>query len=163
MQLGAIPPTEVTFTASLSIDDKVVKLDKSEALPPGNFLKAEWKNKPFRTYNLQIRADAHALRLTRTADGKHQGKLDLVTVVYDPMGHQVNALMSSVDANFSDATYRQLLAGGLILRQQIAVPVKGNYFLRVGVHDLGSDHIGALEIPVDEVHAGIADASLGKP
>jgi hypothetical protein len=38
--------------------------------------------------------------------------------------------------------------------------VKGNYFLRVGVHDVASDRIGALEIPVDEVHAGVAGQGL---
>ena len=63
----------------------------------------------------------------------------------------------------SEDRYRVLLAHGLQAQEQIAVPVKGNYFLRVGVHDVPSDHIGALEIPVDEVHAGVAELSLPKP
>jgi len=28
------------------------------------------------------------------------------------------------------------------------VPVQGNYYLRIGIHDLGSDRVGAVEIPV---------------
>jgi hypothetical protein len=30
----------------------------------------------------------------------------------------------------------------------------------VGVHDVASDHIGAVEIPVDEVHAGVAGQGM---
>ena len=55
-----------------------------------------------------------------------------------------------------------MLATGLPARQEIAVPVKGNYFLRVGVHDVASDHIGALEIPVDEVHPGVFGQGLAQ-
>jgi len=65
--------------------------------------------------------------------------------------------------DMSEDRYRQLLAHGLQAQEQIAVPVKGNYFLRVGVHDVPSDHIGALEIPVDEVHPAVAAQSVQKP
>jgi hypothetical protein len=65
--------------------------------------------------------------------------------------------------NVNEAHYRKLLQEGLAARLEIAVPVKGNYFLRVGVHDVASDHIGALEIPVDEVRAGVAGQGLLKP
>jgi VWFA-related protein len=163
MQLGAIPPTEVILTASLSIGDKVQKLEHDAPQPAGNFLVAEYRSKPFRTYTVQIRADARGLRLTKTADGVHHGKVEFVTVVFDQEGHQVNALASSAELNFSDANYRKVLAGGLPIRQEIAVPVKGNFFLRIGVHDFGSDHIGAVEIPVDAVHAGGTSAELVKP
>lgn len=36
----------------------------------------------------------------------------------------------------------------------------GNYSLRVGVHDVTGDHIGALEIPLDEVRMGVAGQGL---
>jgi len=163
MALGAIPPTEMILTAKLSIGDKVEKLEKDAALPSGNFLTADYKTKPFRTYTVQIRADARGLLLTKSADGVRHGKVQFVTLVYDPEGHKVNSLMSSASVDVTPASYRQLLAGGMVVRQEIAVPVKGNFFLRIGVHDLGSDRIGALEIPVDAVHAGGASASLMLP
>jgi hypothetical protein len=28
------------------------------------------------------------------------------------------------------------------------VPVKGEYFLRIGVHDLATNRVGAVEVPV---------------
>lgn len=155
MELGAIPPTEVIFTANVAIDDKIVKLDKKSPLPEGNYLAADYKSKPFLTYVVQIKADARALRMTRTAAGTFQGTVEFVTLVYDQIGNKVNSLISTAVLNMSEAHYRQMLATGLPARQEIAVPVKGNYLLRVGVHDVASDHIGALEIPVDEVRADV--------
>lgn len=163
MELGAIPPTEMIVTAKLAIGDKVEKLEKDAVPPSGNFLTADYRTKPFRTYTVQIRADARGLLLTKTADGVRHGKVQFVTVVFDQEGHKVNSLMSSASVDVTPASYRQLLAGGMVVRQEIAVPVKGNFFLRIGVHDLGSDHIGALEIPVDAVHGGGATAQLTKP
>jgi hypothetical protein len=49
-----------------------------------------------------------------------------------------------------------MLDNGLPVMQEIAVPAKGNYFLRIGVHDLGDDRVGALEIAVDEVRPDVA-------
>ena len=40
------------------------------------------------------------------------------------------------------------MRGGVQFKQEISVPVKGQTFLRVGVHDVTSDHVGAIEIPV---------------
>lgn len=155
MQLGAIPPTEVILTAGLSVDNKVVKLDKNAPLPQDNYLEADYKGKPFHTYTLQINADARAFRFTHAANGFHQGTVTIVTLVLDPTGRRVNSLVNTAALNLSDAHYRQILKSGLPVRQQIAIPVKGNYFLRIGVHDIPSDHIGALEIPVDEVRPNI--------
>ncbi len=163
MQLGAIPPTEVVFTASLAIDDEVQKLDKSAPPPPDNYLSPEFKGKPFRTFTLLINADARQLRLTCTADGVHHGTVEIATVVYDQTGNRVNSLISTVALDVSCPNYSKLLASGVPVRQQIAVPVKGNFFLRIGVHDAASDHIGALEIPVDEVHPGVFGQGLQKP
>ena len=156
MQLGAIPPTEVIFTASLSMGDTVEKLDKKAPLPQDNYLDAEYKGKSFRTCTVEIHADAHKLRLARTEDGKRKGTVEFVTLVYDQTGRRVNSLLTTAELDVSEEHYRELLAGGLTAKQEIAIPVKGNYFLRVGVHDVASDRIGALEIPVDEVHAGVA-------
>lgn len=36
-------------------------------------------------------------------------------------------------------------------RQEISVPVKGEYYLRIGMRDGNSDKVGALEFPVEDV------------
>jgi hypothetical protein len=136
---------------------------RARPTPADTYLSPDFKGKPFRTFTLLINADARQLRLTRTADGVHHGTVEFATVVYDQTGNHVNSLISTVVLDVSDPHYRKLLASGLPVRQQSAVPVKGSFFLRVGVHDAASDHIGALEIPVDEVHPGVFGQGLQNP
>lgn len=160
MQLGAVPPTEIIFRASLAIDDKVVKLGKKDPLPKDNYLLPEFKDKPFRNYTVKIDTDGHALHMTRTADGIRHGAVQFVTAVYTNDGRMINALQTTAAFDLRDATYQKLLRTGLDVAQQVAVPVKGNYFLRIGVHDLGDDRVGALELAVDEVKPGSQVAQL---
>jgi len=156
MQLGAIPPTEVIFTASLAVADRIEKLDKNAPLPADNYLEGTYKGKPFRTYTVKIHADARSFRMNREADGRRHGTVEFVTLVFDQFGNRVNSMLSTAMLDMTEEHYQQLLLRGLPAQEQIAVPVKGNYFLRVGVHDVPSDHIGALEIPVEEIHLGTA-------
>jgi VWFA-related protein len=163
MNLGAIPPTEIVFTASLLPGDATGKADKNAPLPPGNFLRPEWKNKPYRNETILFRTDAHGIGLARTPDGKRHGTVEFVAIVYDPTAAIVNTLEKTVLLNLDPAAYRSLLQTGLPVRATIAVPAKGNYFLRLGVRDVDGDHIGALEIPVDQIKPGIAGQGLGQP
>ena len=160
MQLGAVPPTEIIFTASLDIDNSVVKLSKSDPLPKDNYLKPEFKGKPFHTFNVDIHTDPNSLNVTQSADGKRHGSLQFVTALYTADGEMINSIERRITFDMTDAGYRNLLKQGLPVKVQIAVPVKGNYFLRVGVHDLNSDRIGAVEIPVDQVHPNVIPQAL---
>jgi hypothetical protein len=49
------------------------------------------------------------------------------------------------------AAIQQVLKEGIRYQQQIAAPAKGEYYLRMGVHDLIGDKVGAMEIPVASV------------
>lgn len=75
----------------------------------------------------------------------------------------VNSLQKTVSLDVEPATYRKLLATGLPIREEIAIPVKGNYFLRFGVHDEMGDQVGALEIPADQIRLGVAGIAFRKP
>jgi hypothetical protein len=44
-----------------------------------------------------------------------------------------------------------MLKTGAKAHQEIDIPAKGDYFLRVAVHDLTSDRIGALEVPTTTI------------
>jgi VWFA-related protein len=160
MVLGAVPPTEIVFKASLATGKDVQKFEKNTPLPQGNYLQAAFQTKPFRTDTLLFQADMRHVRVTQTPDGIRHGKLEFAAIVYDQQGAPVNSLLSTAELDLTDATYQRLLRDGFSIRQQIAVPVKGNYFLRVGVHDVSGDRIGALEIPVDALRAGIAGQGL---
>jgi len=163
MALGAVPPTELIFNASLTPSSRVEKLDKNQPPPAGNFLRPEFKDKPYREYHILYLADAHKVKLTRNADGVRHGQLEFVAVVYGAGGEVVNSLQTSVELNLREASYRQVLEHGFGMRQVVAIPVKGNYFLRLGLHDVAGDQVGALEIPVDEVKLGIAGVGQTVP
>ncbi len=160
MGLGAIPPTEIVFAASLRPSDTVVKLRKNEPLPKGNFLRAEWQHKPFRDYTVLIRADANHIEATRSPDGVRHIKVQFAAVVYNAEGQPVNSFGETDAWAFGSNAYRELLVSGLALKEKIAIPTKGNYFLRLGVHDLTGDRIGAFEIPVDQIKLGVAGEDL---
>jgi VWFA-related protein len=160
MQLGAVPPTEIVFTASLAIDNSVVKLGKNDPQPKDNYLKPEYKDKPFHNFNVAIQTDPHSLNITQSPDGKRHGSLQFVTALFTTDGEMINSIQSMVSFDLTDNGYRKLLQNGLPVKQQIAVPVKGNYFLRVGIHDLGNDRVGAVEIPVDQVHPNVVPQAV---
>jgi hypothetical protein len=44
-----------------------------------------------------------------------------------------------------------MLEGGAKLRQEIGLPAKGEYILRIGVRDLTTDHLGVIEVPVSAI------------
>lgn len=163
MQLGAVAPTEIVFAASLAPGISLIDPGRNTPLPAENFLHPPWSHKPYRNDELLFDADFHRIRLTQTADGLRHGTVEFVAVVFDEYGEPVNTLKKTASLNLSDAQYRLYLEHGLPLRTAIAIPAKGNYFLRLGVHDLASDRAGALEIPVDQIKLGVAGQGFQKP
>jgi VWFA-related protein len=159
MQLGAIPPTQVIFNASLTAGANITKLDKNAPLPKDNYLAPEFRTKPFRDYHILYAFSPHNIVFTATPDGLHHGRVEFVAVLFNQQGEAVNSMVTNSEMDLKDATYRRLMQGrAMSINQTIAVPVKGNYFLRLGVHDATADHVGAIEIPVDEIKPGIAGA-----
>jgi hypothetical protein len=49
------------------------------------------------------------------------------------------------------AVYRSMLKGGANAHLEIDVPATGEYFLRIAVHDLASDRVGAIEVPTSSI------------
>lgn len=159
MGLGAVPPTEIVFAAKLEAEANTEKVDKDAAMPQDNFLKPEWQHKPFRNYTIQYDADVHRVRFTATQDGARHGSLEFVAVVFANDGAQVNSIMKTVSLDLTASEYRELLVSGLHINQQIAIPVKGSFFLRLGIHDKNGDQVGALEIPVDQIKLDVLGAA----
>ncbi len=155
MELGAIPPTEVIFSISVTPGAATQKLEKDAPRPPGNFLSEEAQKKPFRNYAILYRVDAHTLKLLSTPEGLHHGELQFVTVIYDEKGEKVNSISTTSKFDVPPASLALVMKGGVSTRQTIAVPAKGNYFFRFGVHDALADHSGVREVPVDNVQMGV--------
>ncbi len=123
-----------------------------EKLAPGNVanLKAQ---APYRTYAVDYAGDPRSVEFTTTPDGILHGSVNFVALVFTRDGTLINSLSSSVDVNLDQALYDDMLRHGLHYHQEISVPDAGDYILRVGLHDLGSDRIGTAGIRI----AGVKD------
>ena len=158
MMLGAVPPTEIIFTAHVSEGGKAEQLRKEDAWPQDNYLAADWKYKPFHTYTVEFTVDAKTLQLAKGPDGLRHGSVAFVSVVYDQMAQNVNSRLTTKNLDIDEAQYQDLLLHGLREHHEIAVPAKGSYFLRLGLHDMVSDRIGSFEVAVDQVKPEAAAA-----
>jgi VWFA-related protein len=151
MLLGAVPAEEIIFNAHVSESEKVEQLSKDDTWPQDNYLAADWKYKPFHTYTVEFTADGKTLQLTKGADGLRHGRVVFVSIVYDQTAQNVNSMLTTTNLDLDEDQYKDFLEHGITARHEIAVPVKGSYFLRLGVHDRVNDRIGALEFAVDQV------------
>lgn len=163
MAPGAIPPTEIIFRVHIQPEMSVERLGKQSSMPTDNFLKPEWQHRPFRNYTIFYDADVREIRFTQTPDGMRHGEVEFVAIAYTAKGEQVNMTGNATTLNVTPGQYRELLASGLHSKAQIAVPMKGRFFLRLGVHDETDNQVGALEIPVDEINLDVLAASPQKP
>ncbi len=80
-----------------------------------------------------------------------QCSFESLIYVYDADGAILNRQGSEYKFNISPSSYASVLRNGLRFGQEISVPVKGDEFLRIGVHDQLSDRVGAVEFPIGAV------------
>jgi VWFA-related protein len=118
---------------------------------PGNALTPGKSKGPYRRYVIDYAADPHDVLFTRTADGGYRGVLQFITLVYTADGDLINAISNTVDATLPEARFKAVTQTGIAFRQEISVPVKGDYSLRVGLYDKRADRIGTTEIPIATV------------
>jgi VWFA-related protein len=84
----------------------------------------------------------------RQPSGNHHASLLFRTYVYSLDGRLINTSSRVDDADLSPTLYVRALHSGLFFHQEISVPLKGEFYLRIGVHDVIADHDGVVEIPV---------------
>jgi VWFA-related protein len=146
MQRGSPTPTQISFAAH--VQPSFVVTEKN--LAPGNQGSKTIKG-PYRRYSIGIAADPAAIAFTISPDGTRHGSIEIVTFVYDAGGALINTVGNTLQTDFTPARYAKISHDGLPFEQQVSVPAKGTCFLRIGVHDLRSDRIGAVEIPISAV------------
>jgi VWFA-related protein len=149
MHYDAPPATQIHFKirvlpASASTEDTPA---------PGNTPNPDPRKSkpPYRRYAVDYLADTAAIQFDRPPDGNFSEDLEFVICVYDVNGELINVVTNDLSAGFTRAQYTSLMQRGLPFHQEISVPAKGLYLLRVAIHDLKSDRVGALEAPVTAV------------
>jgi VWFA-related protein len=145
MQRGAPTPSEIIFKALL-----VASPATSDKLPEGNTASPKSKP-PYRLLTVAYAANPSDITMPERPDGTHQVALDFVALVYDREGQLFTQQSNPVNVFAKPAAIEQFLKEGVRYQQQIAVPAKGEYYLRVGIHDRIGDKVGAIEIPVASI------------
>lgn len=140
---GAPQPSELLFDVRVTPAN-----DTTQKLASGSHPDPKLMQPPYRSYRLDTLLDIHNLQMARNSNGEYQGTLELTVLVYNADGDVVNAETRLVPLLLPPARYADLLAHGLTGSGAIDVPVNGAYFIRIGMHDPASNHVGAVEIPV---------------
>jgi VWFA-related protein len=143
---GAPEPDQLVFVA----DVRPTNTGTEPEPAPGNQPEPKTSG-PYRPYTATFMLNPKDLNCDPMPDGGHHCEIEFLTFVYDADGSLINAQMNEVNANFSPERYASFLKRPLGYHQQISVPAKGEYYLRLGLRDETADHIGALEIPVAAV------------
>lgn len=102
---------------------------------------------PLRRYCLDYAADLRNASLSETDDGAHHASIEFIAVAYSRDGDRLNYIDKAFTVNMAGDKYAQTLQKGLQMHQEIDLPA-GEVYLRAAVHDLNSDRVGAIEIPL---------------
>jgi VWFA-related protein len=143
---GALEPTQILFKVKVSQSPAT-----DDTVPAGN--KPDPKLKPpYRRYSISYVIDVNGIDFTPSIDTNYRGDFEFGVMVYNADGDAiVNSASKTVSPILPPAVYQSMLRGGANAHQEIAVPATGDYFLRIAVHDLASDRVGAIEIPTASI------------
>jgi VWFA-related protein len=149
MMRGSLQPTEIMFHVTA-----VPAAATDATLAAGNKADAKEMKPPYRHLTLLYNIDIAGIQFDQTADGSYQGKFEFAVNVFDPgNGKLINSNVMAAQPTLSAEAYQSMLSNGAKVKQEIDVPATGEHILRVGVHDLTNDHVGAVEIPVSAIGA----------
>lgn len=106
---------------------------------------------PFRAYGVDLVPDAHAMSCHVEPSGNRHCSIEVWTFVYNTDGQRLISASNRLFTYMTPADYATLLTRGMAFHQEISVPVRGQYFVRTAVHDMISDRVGAVEVPIQSV------------
>jgi VWFA-related protein len=148
MLLGGPNPTQILFKV------KIEPAAKSENnLPPTNQPNVKKMKPPYRRYAVFYDVNLRTVAFKTIQGGIHQGYLEFEVSLYGPDGELMNAIGELVRVKVPAATYESRQQSGWKFQQNIDAPLKSKCFLRIGVHDVSSDRVGAIEVPLAAIQA----------
>jgi VWFA-related protein len=150
MMHGGPDPAEILFKvrirpANALDEDTPIKTNQTNPDPKVKI------TGPFKEYSVDLVPDPKALSCRQEPSGNRHCSLEVWTFVYNNQGEKLITASNRLYRYLTPADYAQLLKGGMAFHQEISVPVKGQYFVRTAIHDMISDRVGAVEVPIIEV------------
>ena len=146
MVRGGPDPTQVIFVANVR-----PSIDATESdVAPGNKTAAKTRG-PYRRYTVQFGVNARDLDCPLNPDNTYHCAMEVLIFVYDAEGDLLNSTGGAIRSNISRDRYGSFLQNGIHFHQDVSVPAKVESFIRIGIHDQTSNHVGAVELPVTAV------------
>jgi len=143
---GAPPYSEIVFKVRvLPFSDPALSGVKPLPGPVGE-VSPKVKG-PLTPYSLDYAADVHNVTFAETGDGLHQGVFEFLAIAYDRDGNRLNYIDKAFRVSINDDQLQQAMLKGMQIHQQIDLPA-GEVYLRATIHDMVSDHVGSIEIPL---------------
>jgi hypothetical protein len=102
---------------------------------------------PIQRYVVKLKTRIQDLAQTNTAEGDHHLQLEYLLVAFDADGNRLNYSDKGLGVTVKASQYEAVLKYGLPFTGEIDLP-QGRVFLRLAVHDLATDRIGSLEVPL---------------
>jgi VWFA-related protein len=155
MMRGGPGPAQILFKA------QIIPSPATEAnVSVGSKANLKLMNPPYRHLAIHYAADVRDFAFGVTPDGVYHGSIEYAAVLYNSDGAVLNVTSNVIRPDFPEATYQVMLKNTLRLHLDLEVPVSGDYFLRIGIHDLASDRVGAVEVPLSSIKLGSAPTQL---
>lgn len=148
MMRGSPTPTEILMKVAISPTGPPTQTEDTPA--PGNTLSEKIQG-PFHRYAVNYAISPTDITFLRTPDGKIHADFELVIFVFNPDGVLVNHIDTPLHIASSLEEIRKNVASGIHYTQEISAPAKGEYFLRIAVHDFNRDRYGAVEVATSDV------------
>lgn len=144
---GAPAPQDILFKARVlptgtEPTDKLAPNNSTDPLHP--------IQPPFRQFAVDIATLTNACKLTLEPNGRRTGAIEFTVRVFNPDGRLLNFIGETVKLNLTPDTYERF-QHGMAMHLEISTPSRGQTYLRIAVHDLGSNRFGVVELPTAEV------------
>ena len=103
--------------------------------------------RPITRYVFGYTVGVDAAQLTTTPDGIRHGLLLTMAIAYDSQGRPLNSVLNTEKLDLDPKVYADALREGLPFYQELDIP-PGQATVRVGIYDVTSKKMGAMEFPL---------------
>jgi hypothetical protein len=141
METGAPPASELLFRVQVAAEEK--QPGAGDATKGDNAKVA----KPVTRYAFGYAVGVGQAKLVPAEDGVRHGVLLSMVIVYDKQGRPLNSVLNTQTLSLDPKVYADSLKTGLPFYQELDIPQQ-DVTVRVGVYDVGSGAMGAMEFPL---------------
>jgi hypothetical protein len=155
MRFGALTPSEFPIKVTVTPSAEVTRPWPGPPPRQDDAVARPFQALPYRSCRVRYWVDPASLHFKKslTADSFH-ASLEFAAAVYRDDGAPVTSIQSNEQIQISAGGLARALNSGITYDQTIAVPLDGNpnpgnFFIRVGVAERPSGHVGTIEIPTE--------------